>query len=449
MEEPDSWEHILCDITAYASVFQPLSSDVAISLIIMAVLLLFSAMISGSETAFFSLDQDELDNLKEKEGPRAQRIAELLQKPKRLLATILISNNLVNVSIVILSMFIMVRLYDFSDTPWLGFLIQLVVVTALILLFGEVMPKVYASQRPAQMALRMARPMAFLIRLFYPFSSLLVRSTAIVDRRVVKKGHNLSMSDLSEAIDITGETPQAEEERKILKGIVKFGDIEAKEIMKSRMDITAVDTALNFKEMLKVILDAGYSRVPAYTESLDQIQGILYIKDLLPHLGEDEGFAWQQLLRPAFFVPESKNISDLLREIQERKVHIAVVVDEYGGTSGMLTLEDIIEEIVGEINDEFDIEADERTHRKLDENTWLFEGKTSLNDFCKVLGIEDRVFEKVKGESDTLAGLILELVGKIPQKHEVIEHPPFVFRIEAADSRRIHRIRVTRSQDEE
>lgn len=448
MEDPDPWASMLLLIPAFAEAIHSYSFDLILSLAGMALLLFCSAMISGSETAYFSLGAKHLEEYNTKDNKNGQQAAALMEYPKRLLATILIANNFVNVAIVMLSTIIMAQLYDFSHAPLLGFFIQVVAVTALILLLGEIMPKVYATHRPAQLALRMAGPLAFLIKLFYPFSSMLIRSTALVDNRIVRKSHNLSMSDLSEAIDITSTHGSAEEERKILKGIVKFGDIEAKEIMKSRMDVTAVDTSLNFRQLLKIILEAGYSRVPAYHDSLDHITGILYIKDLLPYLGEEETFEWQSLLRPAFFVPESKNISDLLQEIQERKVHIAIVVDEYGGTSGIITLEDIIEEIVGEINDEFDIESEERTHRKIDENNWVFEGKTSLNDFCKVLGIEDRIFERVKGESDTLAGLILELVGKIPEKQEVIHHPPFIFRIEAADSRRIHRIRVTQTDED-
>ncbi|HRZ76574.1 MAG TPA: gliding motility-associated protein GldE, partial [Bacteroidales bacterium] len=333
--------------------------------------------------------------------------------------------------------------------PYLLFLGEVVAVTALILFFGEVMPKIYASQRAPGIARMMSLPLLLLQRAFGPLGSILIHSTDLVDERYARKGHNLSMSELSEAIDITSTDAGAEEDRRILKGIVKFSDMDVKEIMKSRVDVSAVDTSLNFRELLKFILDAGYSRIPAWEESFDRVVGILYIKDLLPHLGEDEHFAWQKLLRPAFFVPEGKPINELLTEFQERKIHMAIVVDEYGGTSGIVTLEDIIEEIVGEISDEFDLESEGLRYRQVSDNSWIFEGKASLNDFCKVAGIEDRIFERVKGESDTLAGLILELEGRIPPRNAVIRYEQFTFRIEEADPRRIHSIRVTIDPEED
>lgn len=448
MEDPDPAYFILSQFPALLAVFLPLSLPVIIGLASMLILLSFSAMISGAETAFFSLSPSALEDMREEETGNALLAVELLERPKRLLATVLIANNFVNVAIVIISTFVSLRLFNFAIYPFLGFIIQVIVVTALILLLGEIMPKVYATQRARSFAIAMAPVLRVLIRVFYPLGTLLISSTSSIDRRFAKKSHNLSMSELSEAIDITSDEDTADEDRKILKGIVKFGNIDVKEIMKSRVDVTAVDIVVDFKSLLGTILDSGYSRIPAYEESFDKVAGILYIKDLLPHLGvEGDNFPWQDLLRPAFFVPENKRINELLTEFQEKKIHMAIVVDEYGGTSGIVTLEDIIEEIVGEISDEFDVASDEMIYRKINANTWVFEGKATLNDFCKILGIEDRIFEKVKGESDTLAGLILELEGEIPERNTEIRYAPFVFLIEAADSRRIHRIRVIKDEE--
>jgi len=445
LEDPDPASFLLESFFQLLSVFQPVGSSVILGLAVMLLLLFFSAMISGSETAFFSLGPSEVEDMKRDDEAPSWKAALLLDHPKRLLATILIANNFVNVAIVILSTFITLRLFDFENHPLVGFVIQVVVITALILLFGEILPKVYATQRARPFAILMAPFMKNLIRVFYPLGTLLIRSTNLIDRGLVKRGQNLSMSDLSEAIDITSDEDTPESDRQMLKGIVKFGDIEVKEIMKSRIDVTAVDIGIDFRALLEVILNSGYSRIPVYQDSFDKVEGILYIKDILPHLGKEKGFNWQELLRPAFFVPENKLINELLTEFRERKIHLAIVVDEYGGTSGIVTLEDIIEEIVGEISDEFDVESEEVLYRQVNANTWVFEGKATLNDFCKILGIEDRIFEKVRGESDTLAGLILELEGKIPARNTEISFSPFTFRIESSDTRRIHRIRVIRS----
>ena len=305
------------------------------------------------------------------------------------------------------------------------------------------MPKILATQEPVKFARLMARPLRMLSGLFYPLNYLLVRTTSLVDKKLSNKGVNISKSDLTEAIEITTDDLTMEEEKKILKGIVKFGDIEVTEIMKSRVDVTAIDSKTDFHSLLSVIVDSGYSRIPVFEQSFDNVLGILYVKDLLPHLGKEEVFDWLSLVRPAFFVPENKRINDLLQEFKEKKIHLAIIVDEYGGTSGIITLEDIIEEIVGEIIDEYDTENNEVSFTRLDDNNYLFEGKTTVNDFCKILDINDEIFDAVKGESDTLAGLILELVGKIPEKAESVEFDRFVFKIEAADDRRITEIKVT------
>jgi putative hemolysin len=412
--------------------------------IMMALLLILSAAISGSEIAFFSLGPAQLSELRNDHSKSGQLILYLLERPKRLLATILIANNFVNVAIVIISSFIMSGLFDFSGSPLLGFLIQVIIVTALILLFGEIMPKIYASQNAVTTAHMMARPMLIIRKVFYPLSSVLVNSTTIIDKRIARKGHDISIDDLSEALNLTtSDNSTPEEERKILKGIVKFGDIAVKEIMRPRIDVTAVEDNIPYPSLLAAILDSGYSRIPVFHESFDNVTGILYIKDILQHLNRDDDFQWKDLQRTAFFVPENKRINDLLQEFQAKKIHLAVVVDEYGGTSGIITLEDILEEIVGEINDEFDNESDSSSYTKIDDLNYIFEGKTMLNDFCKVMGIEDRIFEDAKGESDTLAGLMLELAGKIPETNEKFQFQQYIFSAETVDKRRIKRIRVT------
>lgn len=443
MEDPDI-DPSLQAFTLLLSAFQgPISPGIIAGFILIILLLVLSAAISGSEIAFFSLSPNQLNDLKADSGKNSRIIRELLEKPKRLLATILIANNFVNVAIIIISSYLMIGLFDFSDSPVLGFLVQVVVVTALILMFGEIMPKIFATQHAVGMAYFMAQPMLVLRGIFSPLSTLLVKSTNLIDKRIERKGHEITIDDLSEALDITSADDQTpEEEKKILKGIVKFGDIAVREIMRSRLDVTAVDEKTPFDRLISIILDAGYSRVPVFRESFDNVTGILYIKDLLPHLKKNNGFGWQELQRPAIFVPENKRISDLLHEFQSRKIHMAIVVDEYGGTSGLVTMEDILEEIVGEINDEFDSESDAIHYTKVDDSTYIFEGKTLLNDFCKAMGIEDRIFDEAKGESDTLAGLMLELAGKIPETSETFPFDKYVFQAETVDKRRIKKVKV-------
>jgi putative hemolysin len=420
------------------------SFGVIAAILAILVLLAGSALISGAEVAFFSLGPNQLHELRLKEDKTDKAILHLLEMPKHLLATLLIINNFFNVAIVIISTYVTNSLFDFSRFPyWLAFLIQVVVVTSLILLFGEVMPKVYATRNSLKFARILAGPLRILIRIFYPLSSLLVRSTNLIDRRISRKAYSVSISELSDAIELTSGKNTPEEEKKILQGIVKFGDIEVKEIMKSRVDVTAVDIRTNFKELLNLIIEAGYSRIPAYEDSFDQVRGILYIKDLLPHLNQEDEFNWRDLLRDAFFVPENKRINDLLQEFQEKKIHMAVVVDEYGGTSGIVTLEDIIEEIVGEISDEHDEPSGNFEYSRLDDYNYIFEGKTSLNDLYKILDIADDLFDEVRGDADSLAGLILELMEKMPEKDEKVSYRQFTFTVKAVDKRRIKRVLVT------
>ncbi len=448
MEEPDSADSLYNVLIVILDAFiQPFSITILISLLVLLVLLFFSAMISGSEIGFFSLGPQHLEKLKESASGRGKLILKLLERPKRLLATILIANNFVNVSIVILSTFIVSLWFNFTSFPVLAFVIQVIVITALILLLGEILPKMYASVYPVTFSKSMAGVLHVLNKVFYPFSSILVRSTFFLDNKIARKSHVLSRSELSDAIELTAGESTPEEGKKILQGIVKFGDIEVKEIMHSRMDVVALDLNALFTEVMDVIVESGFSRIPVYKESFDNIQGILYVKDLLPHLEKSEQYNWQQLIRDAFFVPENKKINDLLQEFQEKKIHLAIVVDEYGGTSGIITLEDVLEEIVGEITDESDTGTEEFIYEKIDDRTYIFEGKTTINDFCKIIEIDDDVFDEVKGDSDSLAGLILELEGKIPEKDDETFFRNFMFKTVEVDPKRIKRIMVTITED--
>lgn len=418
------------------------SAGLVSGLIAILVLLLCSAAASASETAFFSLSPSQLNEIRSSQTDINKRIVHLLVKPKLLLATVLITNNLVNVGIVILSAYLVNHYLDFSSTIF-GFLFQVVIITSTLLLFGEILPKVIATRKPVQISKVMAMPLIIVQRILYPFSKLLVISTHFIDRRQAYKNHNITLDDISNAIDITADGKVDDEDRKIMKSITRFGDINAREIMSPRVDLTTIDNSLPLSKVQKIIIESGYSRIPVYNDTPDTITGILYIKDLLPHLSEDDSFNWESLVRPPFFIPENKPINDLLQEFQEKKIHMAVVVDEYGGTSGIITLEDIIEEIVGEINDEFDIEADNTFFSRIDDQNYIFEGKTTINDMCRVLGIDDRIFDEAKGESESLAGLILELANKMPATGETFVLGEFVFRIIAADKRRIKKINIT------
>lgn len=413
-----------------------------IALVCTGVLLCLSALISASEVAFFSLSPKNRDELRKSSSSRDKNILQIYDKPKMLLATILIANNLVNIGIVLISAIIAEQELSFIRNPVISFLIQVVAVTFLILLFGEVIPKVFANQHALSVARFMAIPLALLEKLLYPLSFLLVKSTSFIDKKVKKKIHAISIEDLSHAIDLTITSDTPEPERKILKAIAKFGQVNVKQIMVPRMDITGFESGIPFKKLCEEILASRYSRVPVYKDSIDRITGILYVKDLLPYLDREEDFKWQSLLREPFFVPENKKNDDLLKEFQHRKMHMAVVVDEFGGTSGIVTLEDIIEEIVGEINDEFD--DDELIYSKLDDQNYVFEGKVSLTDLSRKLGVDASAFDLANGrEPDTLAGFLIEYTGNIPQKGERVSFKDFIFTVESADSRKIKRVKVT------
>lgn len=403
-------------------------------------LVILSALISGSEVAFFSLSSDQIDHCKNQDLSSDRFLIKLIERPRHLLATILIMNNLVNIAIVTLTTFVTWEIVGTKTTEGAVVVGLTTVVTFVILFFGEVLPKNFATQNNLSFARMTARMLAFFDKIVRPISFVLIGFTQLIERRVQKKGHSITVDDLHYALEMTTGDNTSDEEKGILKGIVNFSTLSVRQVMKSRMDITAVDIELDFHELMDKINKSGFSRIPAYNETIDKIEGVLYIKDLLVHVDKNEDFEWQKLLRPGFFVPENKKVDSLLKNFQDKRVHMAIVVDEYGGTSGLITMEDIIEEIVGEINDEFD--DDDVAYNKLDNNTYIFEGKTSLNDFCKILEIDINFFEQVKGDSESLGGLLLELHSKLPRAGEKIEYGPFLFTIVAVDIRRIKRIRV-------
>ena len=425
----------------FLDILQPFELSYAILIVVLMLLLFASALVSGSEIAFFSLKPGDLDNLQNDHPKSHKQLTDLLDAPKTLLATILISNNFINVGIVILSSYLTGQMFDFSAQPTVGFVIQVIVITFLILLFGEVLPKVYATRNSLGFSIFMSGPMRNLRIAFLPVSRILVRSTSFVEKRLEGTSQNLSVDELSQALELTTDDATTKDEQKILEGIVKFGSTNVKQIMKPRMDVVSIEFNWDYEKVMSVILDSGYSRIPVYEENFDKIKGVLYIKDLLSHIGKPKDFAWQDLLWDPFFVPENKKIDDLLKEFQTKKIHLAVVVDEFGGTSGIITLEDVIEEIVGEISDEFD--DDELVYSKLDDKNYVFEGKIHLTDFIKILNIEDEGLIQASGDSDTLAGFLLEIAGKFPDTNELIEFDGYQFKVESKDGRRIKQIKVS------
>ena len=425
---------------------QQISIEIAVNFIIIILMLFCSAVISGAEVAYFSLTPNDVQSLNDDKSKRARLTLKLLSKPNKLLATILITNNFINIGIIILSTYLTANIFHFQEDSILKFFIQIVVITFIIVLFGEITPKVYANRNVLWFSKWMSKPLILFGKIFSPLSYLLTSSTSFIDKRLKEKKEVVSMQEIAEALELTAEDKQTEEEQKILKSIVEFGNIDVKEIMKSRVDVVAIEEHLQFEELIKLVVDSGFSRIPVFKDSFDNVIGLLYIKDLIPHLEEKTSFRWKDLIRPAYFVPETKMISDLLKEFQDKKIHLAIVVDEYGGTSGIVTLEDILEEIVGEINDEFD--DDGNYFSILDENNFIFEGRISLNDFLKTVKGELDYFDEIKGDADTLAGLILELKGGIPDKGEIINCDHYTFTIESADKRKINRIKVQKKEYE-
>lgn len=413
-----------------------------VSFLLSAGLLVCSALISGSEVAFFSFTPAMLKEMEESDSKTDARILAALAKPQDLLATILIGNNFVNVAVILLLTIFTDAVFDFTNAPIVGFLFQTILITFLLLLFGEIMPKVYSSQYPQRTASATVGFIGFLGQLFRPFVRVLVSSTAVVDRRLEKKrrtGQNISADELSQALELTSQ--QTDEDTEMLEGIINFGNIQVFDIMTPRVDVVDIDVKATYRQLLDVITSSGYSRIPVYSGNRDNVRGILYSKDLLPHLDKPMTFRWQSLIRPAYFVPESKKIDDLLNEFQENKIHLAFVVDEYGGTSGLVTLEDILEEIVGDITDEYDVE--EKLYTRVDDRTFIFEAHIQLNDFYKVTEIDRDDFEKVTEEVETLAGLILELLGEIPGQGEHVSYGRYEFEILSVDDRRIKEVKLT------
>ena len=426
------------------SIFIGFSMESIVALLIMMVLLIFSGLISGSEIAFFSLTPAQREEIFENKNKKSSTVIHLLQNPKSLLAGILISNNFINIAIILLSTFFIKATFNFSGNEIVGVIFQIGLVTSLLLLFGEILPKIYAKQKAMMFVELMANPLRSILKLFKPLIFLLNKSTSLIDARLAKHKPLVSMEDLSDAVDLAGELENMEvdeEDQKILKGIATFGETDVKEIMKARVDVFAIEMETPFSEVLQNVRDWGYSRIPVYEDSLDNVVGILYIKDLLDNL-DDEGFDWNKKLRPAVFVPEGKKINDLLQEFRAKKIHIAIVADEYGGTSGIVTFEDIIEEIVGEISDEFDKDKEDLQYIKIDDTTWEFEAKISVLDFCKVVEVDNDIFDELKGESESLAGLVLEVKSDFPKKNEKIVILDFEFQIIEMDKRRINKIRI-------
>lgn len=419
--------------------FSPQNATILIIAIL--ILLLMSAIIAGAETAYFSLSGKDVNYLKTKEKANARIASQLLEHPKMLLATILVANNFINIAIVISTNFLVTSLLSHDMNRIVAFLIQVVSVTFLLVLFGEVLPKVYATQNNLRMALFSAPFVRALMGIFKPISRTLVNSTNFIESRLGPKSNkNISNEDFEHAIELTVGHTATREEVNIFKGILKFGNISAKQVMRTRMDVSALDYDLTFAEVRDYCLEAGYSRLPVYKESLDKVAGVIHTKDFLPHIDKDT-FEWHKLLRPAYFVHESKLIEDLLKEFQQKRIHFAIVVDEFGGTSGIITLEDIMEEIIGDIKDEFDEE--DLNYKKIDDNNFIFEGKTLINDVCRVLGVPSDTFDKVRGESDSLAGLIIEISGKFAAVNETVKFEQYEFTVLAVDKMRIQRVKVT------
>ncbi|MEA4981967.1 MAG: gliding motility-associated protein GldE [Paludibacter sp.] len=419
--------------------FNPFSFNDLISLIIAFTLLVLSGLISASEVAFFSFTPTHLAEMEQGTDKSEKKILQLLQNPQKLLAAILIGNNFVNVAIILILTYVTNNLINFGGAPLLGFIFQTVIITFLLLLMGEILPKVYASKEARKVATFTYPLLNALLRIFKPFVKILVNSTSALNTRLAKHHKsNISIDELSHALELT--SGNNDEDTDILEGIIKFGNIQVIDIMTPRVDIDDIDIKTSYKKLLDKIIHSGYSRIPVYSGSHDNIKGILYSKDLLPHLDKPDTFRWQTLIRQAYYVPETKMIDDLLSEFQKNKVHLAIVVDEYGGTSGLVTLEDIIEEIIGDISDEYD--EDEQLFTKLDNHTFIFEAKILLNDFFKIDEIDEEDFTKVTAEVETLAGLILELKGEIPNKNERIGFDKYVFEILSVDNRRIKKVKL-------
>ena len=430
-------DSFLVDFSSYISV-NPIDVNVVVAILLVILLLLLSGFASASEIAFFSLSPTDVESLDPDKSSSDKLIELLRDDSERTLATVLITNNLVNVAVIMLCNYIFGSLFTFG-AEWLQFLCVTILLTFLLLLFGEIIPKVYSRRRPLAFCRKAVKGIMFFRRLFWPIETILLKSGAFAEKVIQKENRQLSVDELEQALELT-DKEEIKDEQSMLQGIIRFGDETAKEIMTSRQDIVNLDIRCSYDTVLKCIVENNYSRIPVYQDNQDNIRGVLYIKDLLPHLSKGSNFRWQSLIRPPYFVPETKKIDDLLRDFQENKVHIAIVVDEFGGTSGIVTLEDILEEIVGEINDEFD--EDERNYTKLASNTYLFEGKTLLKDFLKILNLPDDEFDDIEGDADSLAGLLLEIKGDFPAVHEVLIYKDYKFEVLEIEERRISKVKV-------
>lgn len=413
--------------------------DVLFVLLAVVFMLFISGFVSASEIAFFSLSPKDKSRIEEEKQTSDSLIKKLLDDSERLLATILISNNFVNIAIIVSLNFAFSRMVDFGGNRLVEFLVVTVLLTFLLLLFGEIIPKIYSAQNSLRFCRFAASGIYFFERLFWPIASLLVRSKSLASRVVQEENFQLSVDELEHALELTDKN-EIKDEQPILEGIIRFGGETVRKVMTPRLDVVDLDIRSNFHDVIQCIIENNYSRIPVYSESKDNIKGVLYIKDLLPHLGKPATFRWQSLIRPPYFVPETKMVDDLLRDFQTNKVHIAIVVDEFGGTSGIITMEDILEEIVGEINDEYD--EDERLYTKLNATTYIFEGKILLTDFCKILKLNEDVFEAVEGEADTLAGMLLEIKGEFPKLGEAIDYKNYHFEVTEMDKRRIVKVKL-------
>lgn len=419
--------------------FLPINIEIITASIFSVLFLFISGLISSAEVSFFTLNANDKTELERLNTTNSKKVLRLIENPQRLLTTLLISKNLVNVTIILLLAYTTSALISISFAPLLVFIVQASFVTFILLLFGEILPKLVASLKAKKLSLLTAPFLLALSKFLSPFTSLLINSTNIVNQKFTRQHHhNISIDELSQALEMTSDS--SVEEKVMLEGIIRFGDKRVVDIMTSRVDMVDIDLKLNFKNLLTSVITAGYSRIPVYTDSRDNIKGVLYAKDLLPHLDKPANFRWQSLIRPAFYVPETKMIDDLLSDFQQNKVHLAIVVDEYGGTSGLVTLEDILEEIVGDISDEYDEE--EKLYTKIDNHTFIFEAKIQLNDFFKLAEIDESIFTKISGEVETLAGLILELKGEMPAKNERFDFGHYVFEIMAVDNRRIKKVKL-------
>ena len=430
-------DSFLLDISSYITV-NPISPSILVSILLALFLIFLSGFASASEIAFFSLSPADLEAMDPDKTPLDMLVQKLRDDSERTLATILITNNLVNVTIIMLCNYIFNSLFTFGE-EWLQFLCVTILLTFLLLLFGEIIPKVYSRKNPLAFCRKAVKGVIFFRKLFWPVETILLKSGAFAEKVLQKENRQLSIDDLEQGLELTDKS-DIKDEQSMLQGIIRFGDETAKEVMTSRQDIIDLDIRCSYGDVLKCIVDNNYSRIPVYQDNKDNIRGVLYIKDLLPHLSKPANFRWQSLIRPPYFVPETKKIDDLLREFQENKVHIAIVVDEFGGTSGIVTLEDILEEIVGEINDEYDEE--EHNYTKLDANSYIFEGKTLLNDFSKILNLPDDEFDDVEGDADSLAGLLLEIKGDFPVVHEILKYKRYTFEVLEIKERRISKVKV-------